>query len=66
MRMTRDPAKAEQDGPGLPEWLPPRERERFPWNQPVVFRSGRYVVHRIVRPPRPDEVDITDWSEVKD
>jgi hypothetical protein len=66
MRMTRDPARAEQGGAGLPEWLPQRERERFPWNQPLVFRSGRYVVHRVVRPPRPEEIDITDWSEVRE
>jgi hypothetical protein len=64
LRMTRDPSKV-QSGEGLPQWLPQRERERFPWNQPVVFRSGRYVVHRVTRPPRPDEIDITDWSEVR-
>jgi len=65
LRMTRDPSKA-YAGTGLPEWLPPRERERFPWNQPVVFRSGRYVVHRIASPPLADEIDITDWGEVTD
>jgi hypothetical protein len=21
----------------------------FPWNQPIIFRAGRYVVHRVVR-----------------
>jgi hypothetical protein len=46
--------------------MPQRERERFPWNQPIVFRSGRYVVHQVVRPPRPEEIDITDWSEVRE
>ncbi len=64
MRMTRNPARAGEGGSGLPEWLPSRERERFPWNQPVVFRSGRYVVHRIVRPPLPEEIDITAWNEL--
>jgi len=34
-------------GDPLPTWLPPRERARYPWTQPVVFRSGRYVVHKI-------------------
>jgi hypothetical protein len=65
LRMTRDPAKAEQ-GNGLPEWLPPSEQARFPWNQPVVFRSGRYVVHRVIRPPTPGEIDITDWADVRE
>ncbi|MFO0802959.1 MAG: hypothetical protein U0791_07525 [Gemmataceae bacterium] len=65
LRMTRDPMKA-QAGEGVPAWLPPRERERFPWNQAVVFRSGRYVVHRVTRTPRADEIDITDWSEVSE
>jgi hypothetical protein len=25
----------------------PNDAQHFPWNQPVVFRAGRYVVHRI-------------------
>lgn len=36
-----------RDGDPLPVWLPPAERAKFPWNQPVVFRCGRYVVHRV-------------------
>ena len=29
--------------------LPRDYRRAFPWNEPVVFRSGRYVVHKVVR-----------------
>ncbi len=37
---------------GLPMVLPPWQREQFPFNQPVVFRSpsGRYLVHEIKNP----------------
>lgn len=62
MRMTRNPAKGDI---ASIESLPEEERKRFPWNQPVVFRSGRYVVHRVDRPPTPEEIDITDWSRVR-
>lgn len=65
LRVTRDPAKAYGPIEEIPDWLPESERRRFPWNQPIVFRSGRYVVHRIAAPPRPEEIDIMDWSEVK-
>ena len=50
----------------LPGWFPSSERGRFPWNQPIVFRSGRYFVHRIDRRPKPEEIDIPDWSNLKD
>jgi hypothetical protein len=33
------------DPQGLP--LPRQWRGIFPWDQPIVFRSGRYVVHRV-------------------
>ena len=36
-----------RSGDPLPVWLPAGERQKFPWNQPVVFRCGRYVVHKI-------------------
>lgn len=65
LRVTRDPAKAYGPLEEIPYWLPEAERGRFPWNQPIVFRSGRYVVHRIAVPPQPEEIDIIDWSEVK-
>lgn len=65
LRVTRDPAKAYGPLEEIPNWMPESEQKRFPWNQPIVFRSGRYVVHRIVRVPRPEEIDIIDWSDVK-
>jgi hypothetical protein len=46
----------------LPGWLPRSQRGVFPWNQPVVFRSGRYVVHRIENPV--GEVDIPAWERL--
>jgi hypothetical protein len=49
-------------GDPLPVWLPPAERERFPWNQPVVFRSGRYLVHKVDRPP--GVIRVPDWDKL--
>ena len=46
----------------LPRWFPVSQRGRFPWNQPVVFRSGRYLVHRVVNPV--GDVTIPDWYTV--
>ena len=38
--------------------------EDFPWNQPVVFRSGRYVVHRI-DPAKPlGVIRVPDWAKL--
>jgi hypothetical protein len=42
-------------GPGKGLGLPPcfprhRFATIFPWYEPLVFRSGRYVVHRVTRP----------------
>lgn len=45
----------------LPAWFPKSQRGLFPWNQPVVFRAGRYVVHKITRPPTAEEIDLPDW-----
>jgi len=42
----------------LPDWFPQPKRGQFPWNQPIIFRSGRYVVHKI-DPPHPVIVDST-------
>lgn len=51
-------------GDPLPVWLPPNERQRFPWNQPVVFRAGRYVVHRI-DPTKPlGVIRVPDWDKL--
>ena len=47
----------EANGPGdggkwyrLPSWVPALQRDTFPWNQKIVFRSGRYIVHEIEKP----------------
>jgi hypothetical protein len=64
-RMTYDRAEAYAPGAAgpnsLPAWLPRSQRGRFPWDQPVVFRSGRYVVHKITHTPAADGIDIPDW-----
>jgi hypothetical protein len=49
--------------PGYPFGLPPFPAglvNRFPWTEPIVFRSGRYLVHRI----RPNRAPITASSLV--
>jgi hypothetical protein len=38
------------DPPQLPPHFPESYRQLFPWNQPLVFRWGRYCVHK-VEPP---------------
>jgi hypothetical protein len=50
----------------LPVWLPAAERAKFPWTQPVVFRSGRYLVHKI-DPARPlGVIRVPDWDRLDD
>ena len=34
----------------LPMSFPASELKNFPYNQPVVFRSGQYAVHQVTRP----------------
>jgi hypothetical protein len=46
----------------LPTWFPTSQRCNFPWNQPIVFRSGRYVVHKVEKPL--GEIDIPDWTKL--
>jgi hypothetical protein len=41
---------------GLPFWFPRSQVALFPWNQPVVFRSGRYLVHRVDGPVAPGQI----------
>ncbi len=53
---------ARGDPGGLPAWLPLSVRDSFPWDQPVAFRSGRYVVHRVTRPI--GDVDVPDWHKL--
>jgi hypothetical protein len=66
-RMTNDPRLAYAPGAGgdphrLPRWFPLSQRGTFPWNQPIVFRSGRYLVHKVVNPMR--AVSIPDWTKL--
>ncbi len=37
---------------GLPPHFPKPLVETFPWSEPVIFRSGRYAVHRVRNPIR--------------
>ncbi len=41
----------QRDEPTLPTGMP-SQLDTFPWNQPVVFRAGRYLVHEIQPPSR--------------
>jgi hypothetical protein len=52
---TSEAAHAEQPGKplALPPGFPADWAEVFPWYEPVVFRSGRYLVHEVTRPPGP-------------
>jgi hypothetical protein len=58
------PTAPGEHGPhSLPAWFPASQRDRFPWNQPVVFRSGRYVVHRVAHPLGP--IDVPAWEALE-
>jgi hypothetical protein len=64
VRMTLDPSLAYDPGAGgdphkLPRWFPVSQRGLFPWNQPIVFRSGRYLVHKVENPL--GYIDVPDW-----
>lgn len=48
----------------LPSWFPVSQRDKYPWNQPIVYRSGRYLVHEITHKPQPEEIDIPEWLEL--
>jgi hypothetical protein len=50
-----EPAHAEQPGRplALPPGFPPAWASCFPWSEPIVFRSGRYLVHEVNGPPGP-------------
>ncbi len=66
-RMTYRTADAYAPGAGgradrLPGWFPRSQRGVFPWNQPIVFRAGRYVVHRVENPV--GAVDIPPWDDL--
>ncbi len=51
-------------GDPLPVWLPANERQKFPWNQPVVYRSGRYVVHKIDPNIPLGTIRVPDWDSL--
>ncbi len=51
-------------GDPLPVWLPPVERRKFPWNQSIVFRSGRYVVHKIDPTVPLGVIRVPDWDQL--
>jgi hypothetical protein len=38
----------------LPPAFPAELKNQFPWSEPVVFRSGRYFVHRVTHPSWPN------------
>jgi hypothetical protein len=61
-RMTWYTERAEQPGSPYPAWFPASERDKFPWNQPVVFRSGRYLVHECTGDL--GEIDIPAWEDL--
>jgi hypothetical protein len=37
----------------LPPMFPTAYRDLFPWTEPIVFRRGRYLVHRVTGPVAP-------------
>ncbi len=51
-------------GDPLPVWIPEVERRKFPWNQKVVFRSGRYVVHEVDRTKPLGVIRVPDWYKL--
>jgi hypothetical protein len=53
---------ANGDSHQLPLWFPISQRSSYPWNQPIVFRSGRYLVHRVEKPL--GVIDIPDWDHL--
>jgi hypothetical protein len=60
-RLTEEQARAERPGAPLapPPDFPAALARQYPWSEPVVFRAGRYLVHRAagpvpnLSPPRP-------------
>ncbi len=49
---TREQLAAEptSQSPGLPPDFPEQLKDSFPWCEPVVFRAGNFVVHRVTGP----------------
>ena len=68
-RMTYSYAESQELGPGndptvLPAWFPESQRSQFPWNLPIIYRSGRYLVHRVDMPPDPSTIDVPDFDDL--
>lgn len=66
-------APAKTPGQKVPPQYPVSLKEAYPWSQPVVFRSGRYLVHRVERPLGrivnggfvPSETDVQNYLKQK-
>ncbi|HLW68031.1 MAG TPA: hypothetical protein VKS79_22125 [Gemmataceae bacterium] len=68
-RVLRQPEDAGAPGAtplDLPPKFPARELRYFPWNQPIVFRAGRYVVHRVENPLGPIDIPREAFLEPED
>jgi hypothetical protein len=68
-RVLRKPEDAVAEGAtplDLPPKFPARERRYFPWNQPIVFRAGRYVVHRVENPIGEIDVPLEAFLQPED
>ena len=68
-RETMSARRAIELGPGgdplkLPAWLPEERRGQFPFDRPIVFRSGRYAVHEVGDAPI-GIVTVPGWWELK-
>jgi hypothetical protein len=44
-------ANSQTDEPRLPDDFPPEWRDSYPWNLPLLFRAGRYLVFEAKKPP---------------
>ena len=69
--MTHSYLQSQEYGPGndplqLPAWFPVSQRSHFPWNLPIVYRSGRYLVHRVDERPDPVIIDIPSYDLVEE
>jgi hypothetical protein len=65
----RHPPEAEgsaedPDELSLPSWVPRRWAETYPWCEPVVFRAGRYRVHRVTGPVRELKCSLASFYEI--
>jgi hypothetical protein len=61
-----DTTRDDPDELCLPAWVPQRWAERYPWCEPVVFRAGRYRVHRVTGPVRELKCSLASFFEQSD